>query len=154
MAITVRAGTAADYPAFAALRYHMDCERGWPAAAPTDFAATLERWLNRYGEAWHSFIAEDDGEPIGMIWLADVSRMPRPSDPSPDPIGYVTAFFVHERYRNMGVGEALLRAMNTAADERPYDTLIVWPSDRSVTAYQRAGFNPSEELRERAILHQ
>lgn len=61
-------------------------------------------------------------------------------DLSPPPIGYVTAFFVEERYRNADVGRALLAAMNSAADQLPFDTLIVWPSERAASAYPRVGF--------------
>lgn len=152
VAITVRAGTVDDNRAVADLRYRMDAEQNGPACSPTDFAATFERWLDRHADTWQSFVAEDDERIIGMLWLAYVPRMPRPSDPSPAPIGYVTAFFVEEPYRNAGVGGALLAAMNAVVDRLPYDTLIVWPGERSAAVYQRAGFHLPEEILERPVL--
>jgi GNAT superfamily N-acetyltransferase len=152
MAITIRTGRPDDTRALADLRYRMDAEDAEPPGSPTDFAAHFEQWLDRHGEAWQSFVAEDDGHLIGMLWLAQVPRMPRPGNPSPAPIGYVTAFFVEERHRNAGVGRALLAAMNTAADELPCDTLIVWPGRRSASLYQRTGFRRPEELLEHTIL--
>ena len=153
VAITVRAGTVDDSRAVASLRYRMDAEDNGPSGSFVDFAAAFDRWLSRHRDAWGFFVAEDDGCVIGMLWLGTVPRMPRPSNPSPSPIGYVTAFFVEERYRNAGVGGALLAAMNSAADQLPCDTLVVWPSERSASAYQRAGFHPPEDLLERPILH-
>ena len=152
VAITIRAGSVDDRLAVAHLRYRMDAADTGPSGSPADFAAAFERWLDRQGDAWHCFVAEDGGHLIGMLWLAKVPRMPRPSDPSPAPIGYVTAFFVEERYRNAGVGRALLAAMNAAADQLPCDTLVVWPGERSASIYQRAGFHLPEELLERPVL--
>jgi hypothetical protein len=43
--------------------------------------------------------------------------------------------------------------MNAAADQLPYDTLVVWPSERSASAYHRADFHPPKELLERPILY-
>jgi GNAT superfamily N-acetyltransferase len=153
VAITVRAGTVDDHREVASLRYRMDTEDDSPSGSPADFAATFDQWLDRHGDAWEFFVAEDDGHLIGMLWLAKVPRIPRPSNPCQPPIGYVTAFFVEERYRNVGVGQALLTAMNSAADQLPYETLVVWPSERAASAYHRAGFHPPEELFERPILH-
>jgi GNAT superfamily N-acetyltransferase len=153
VAITVRVGSVDDHRAVASLRYRMDAEVDSPSGSPADFAAVFDHWLDRHGDAWDFFVAEDDGHVIGMLWLAKVPRMPRPSNPSPAPIGYVTAFFVEERYRNAGVGGALLAAMNSVADELPYETLVVWPSERGASAYHRADFHSSEELLERPILH-
>jgi GNAT superfamily N-acetyltransferase len=152
MAITIRAGSVDDNLAVAHLRYRMDAEDTGPSGSPVDFTAAFERWLDRQGDAWQSFVAEDDGQLVGMLWLAKVPRMPRPSDPSPAPIGYVTAFFVEERYRDAGVGQALLAVMNAAADQLPCDTLVVWPGERSASIYRRAGFQRPEELLERPIL--
>jgi GNAT superfamily N-acetyltransferase len=152
VAITVRAGTVDDHRAVVSLRYRMDTEDNSRSSSPADFAAIFDQWLDRHGDAWEFFVAEDDGHLIGMLWLAKVPRMPRPSDPSPSPIGYVTAFLVEEGHRNAGVGRALLAAMNSAADQLPYETLIVWPSERAASAYHRAGFHLPEELFERPIL--
>jgi GNAT superfamily N-acetyltransferase len=151
MAVTIRPGRVDDALALADLRYRMDAEDADTSGSAADFAAAFEQWLDRDGETWQSVVAEDDDHLVGMLWLAPVPRMPRPGNPSPAPIGYVTAFFVEERHRNVGVGQALLAAMNAAADQLPYDTLIVWPSERSASLYQRMGFHPPEELLERSL---
>src|SRR5262245_49856047 len=90
---------------------------------------------------------------IGTIWLERVERVPRPGEPNPQPIGYVTFTFVESAHRNAGVGAALLAALATYAREHDFETLIVWPSDASVRLYERAGFLPPVELRELRLSH-
>ena len=151
MAIAIRPGTADDQEVLARLRFQMDAEENESSASFSEFATVFTGWLGRHGNAWHSFIAEEGGRSVGMLWLAEVPRMPRPTDPSPPAVGYVTAFFVEPRYRNQGVGSALLAAMNDAVDQLPYETLIVWPGEKSASAYLRAGFRLPEELLERVL---
>ncbi|GAA2593183.1 GNAT family N-acetyltransferase [Streptomyces tubercidicus] len=71
-------------------------------------------------------------------------------DPYSDntPVGYVTNFYVTPSQRNRGAGSALLEAMKQHSRSAGFDTLIVWPSQRSSPLWQRSGFQPPEELLE------
>jgi hypothetical protein len=50
----------------ASLRYRLDTEGNSSSVSPADFAATFARWLDRYGDAWEFFVAEDGGHMIDM----------------------------------------------------------------------------------------
>ena len=50
--------------------------------------------------------------------------------------------------RNSGIGSALLRHVTGWARERNLELLLLWPSDRSVPFYERAGFVRSPEALE------
>jgi hypothetical protein len=86
--ITVRAGTVDDHHAVASLRYRMDTEDNSPSGSPADFAATFDQWLDRHGDGWGFFVAEDDEHLIGMLWLAKVPpyASAQQSVPAPDRI--------------------------------------------------------------------
>ncbi|GGS12709.1 hypothetical protein Snoj_37860 [Streptomyces nojiriensis] len=60
----------------------------------------------------------------------------------------VTNFFVTPPRRNGGIGSALLEALELHARSAGFDTLVVWPSDRSSPLYRRSGFRSPEELLE------
>ena len=62
-------------------------------------------------------------------------------------IRVATAADVERAWRNRGIGSRLLAAVREAAERRLAE-LFVWPSERAVTLYRRAGFVPSGELHE------
>lgn len=72
------------------------------------------------------------------------------SDPYSDntPVGYVTNFYVTPSQRNKGAGSVLLEALKQHSRSVGFDTLIVWPSERSSPLWQRSGFQRPEELLE------
>ncbi len=60
--------------------------------------------------------------------------------------GYVTNVYTVPAVRNRGVGSDLLEAVRQWAGWADLELLLVWPSDRSVPWYSRAGFIPSAEV--------
>lgn len=76
--------------------------------------------------------------------------MPRPRD-RVGPWGYVTGVFTRPEARNAGVGRRLLDHVIAWAKARPLHLLLLWPSERSVPFYRRAGFVGSPEAHELAF---
>lgn len=76
--------------------------------------------------------------------------MPSPSGDSA-PFGYVTNFYVAPGSRSRGIGESLLRAVTASAQTAKLNTLVVWPSEESVSIYRRAGFDRPVDLLELPI---
>jgi GNAT superfamily N-acetyltransferase len=150
--ISVRQGSIGDVETLGLLRYRMDVEQNGQSMALSEFQTVFRDWFDRREQEWLPFLAEDAAQPVGALWLGRFPRLPRPSDPAPAVIGYVTFFYVEPSHRNHGVGARLLRAVNDFADAAPFDTLVVWPGERSASAYRRAGFRVPTELLERAIL--
>ncbi|MEU6764091.1 GNAT family N-acetyltransferase [Streptomyces sp. NPDC046853] len=63
-----------------------------------------------------------------------------------DDWGYATNFYVTPSQRDQGTGSALLKALKQYARSAGFNTLIVWPSERSSPLWQRSGFQPAEVL--------
>src|SRR5262245_37804833 len=82
------------------------------------------------GDEWTIVVAEHDERLVGTIWIRWVARVPRPSDPRPGPLGYVTNVFIEVAERDRGLGSSLLSASLAAGRERDADVMIVWPSER------------------------
>ena len=54
--------------------------------------------------------------------------------------GYVTNVYTRPAYRNQGIGTQLMSNVTAWAKQQNFENLIVWPSERSVPFYGRAGF--------------
>jgi ribosomal protein S18 acetylase RimI-like enzyme len=146
--VTVRRAGAADSPALPRMRWAFRTEhRGGDGDARP--LAEAERWMrDRLArEHWLAWVADAGGEIHGHVFLQLVEKIPIPHADN-NSIGYVTNFYVSPAQRNRGVGRALLDALTAYAREHALDTLIVWPSERSVPLYRRMGFRPPAELME------
>jgi GNAT superfamily N-acetyltransferase len=146
---TVRIATNDDVDALARLRFDMDREQEGATTELAAFRETFADWYAIHGGNVTAFVADAGQEVVGTLWLVRVARTPRPSKLDPEPLGYVTFFYVDPAHRQRGVGKALLDALTSYADEESFDTLIVWPAERSGTNYRDVGFSDPPELLER-----
>lgn len=60
--------------------------------------------------------------------------------------GYVTNVYVAPAYRNQGLGAKLMRHVQAWARAKALEFLILWPSERAIPFYQRAGFAANDEI--------
>lgn len=139
----VRVAETRDLAALAALR-RAAAEEDVPPDERVD-DPTYERRFAEWFEAETArtiWLADHPGPParaIGFVGLLEYRRMPKPG--RPDALwGYLGNMFVDPAHRNQGVGAELLRAALAYADERGYVRVVLSPSARAVTLYQRAGF--------------
>ena len=91
-------------------------------------------------ERWRAWIAQDVGRLVGALWRFTVPRVPQPGRGAPQPLAYVTNVYVEPEYRNDGLGARLLDRAIEASRIEGFSLVMVWPSDRSMTFYGRAGF--------------
>jgi GNAT superfamily N-acetyltransferase len=146
--IAIAAATAADAEALAALRWEFRAGRKErPVETEQAFVARCSAWMRRELEAgapWRAWIATDEGRPVGQVWLQLFSKLP-------NPVGegachaYVSNLYVQPASRG-GVGSRLLTAALDHARAAGADRVILWPSDRSVTLYERHGFMRAGEV--------
>jgi GNAT superfamily N-acetyltransferase len=98
------------------------------------------------GGRWHVWVAEEDDEIVSHLFVALVDKVPRPVQEKRR-IAYMTNVYTRPSHRGRGIGGELLRRAQEAARDADVELIIVWPSDESVSFYQRHGFNrPVEPL--------
>lgn len=133
-------------------------------AFQTESAETEPVWdKEQFIQACADFYLGIIGSPNWMFWVAKnadkivahLSIHIIHNIPSPDRFinkwGYLTNVYTEQGYRNRGIGAQLLEYAIEAAKGEGIETLIVWPSERSVGFYQRAGFTGVNEIMEISI---
>jgi GNAT superfamily N-acetyltransferase len=140
MQVTVREATAADAAALGGLRWRrLTEERGYTG---TDHAAFLElfsAWVTDHLSTHLPFLAEMDGDVVGMAWLMIADRVPTPARQLRR-CGDVQSVYVVPELRDSGIGAALLEAVLAEAHKQDLEHVTVHSSERAVPFYQRVGF--------------
>ena len=144
----VREATVRDADELARLRWQFRVEAG------TQRSTTVESFVDEMvsfvrdalvGHQWTAFVAERGGRLIGCVWVQFVERVPHPNLRRGErPIAYITNMYVEPALRNGGIGRALLDAAVGRAQARGASGAILWPSERSVPFYRRAGFGDED----------
>jgi len=150
--IEVRAATADDAGVLAELRWEFRVARA-PANETHDaFVARCEEWMRRElasGAQWRAWVAVADGRIVGQAWLQTIGKMPNPVEER-ERHAYVSNVFVQPAFRG-GAGTPLLDAALAWARANTIDRVILWPSARSVTLYERHGFTHNGDVMELAL---
>lgn len=141
----IRAATPDDADDLARLRWDFRVEHGTPVTRTFDaFAEEFRAFASDVladGANWRAWVAEDDGRLVGCAWLQLVEKVPHPGRARWErPIAYVTNAYVEPGLRDAGLGARLLGAVMTFAREHEIAEAVVWPTPRSVSFYERAGF--------------
>jgi GNAT superfamily N-acetyltransferase len=133
----------------AVLRYAFRTELAPPAETEQEFVERAGSWLaDRLGEtAWMGWLACEEAEPVGLVLVQLVEKVPNPVV-EPESLGYITSLYVRPHCRGRGVGEALLRTAVAYCRNVGVDTVVLWPSARSVPLYLRHGFRRQGEVME------
>ncbi len=138
--VVVRIVDRADVPAVAELRSL------WSAGTAPDraFEERLGDWVASEGDRRTTWIAWAGDLAVGMASMLEYRRMPHPGRPD-SRWGYISNMFVRSESRDRGIGSMLLEALIAAARERGYVRLVLSPSERSLSLYQRAGFTSPDQ---------
>lgn len=138
----IRTAGPRDVPELSHLRRQWVAEYDVDRRDP-DFEVRFASWYER--EERLIWVAEENQRPVGMLNMAIFNRMPRPGQPD-SCWGYVANVFVLEDFRNRGIGAHLLAAAVGYADEHGFARLVLRPSERAISFYQRAGFSRESDL--------
>jgi GNAT superfamily N-acetyltransferase len=147
--ITVRLAGPGDATVLAEMRYAFRSEMVAPTEPETHFLERVTRWLaNRLGgEVWTGWIACAPGEPVGLVLVQLVEKVPNPV-PEAENIGYVSSLYVRPRWRGRGIGGRLLTTALDFCRQSGVDNVVLWPSPLSIPLYQRHGFRSAGEVME------
>lgn len=147
----IRRAVPDDTRALARLRYEFRAGLD-PAAEPEDsFVERCAAWMRAHlaaAGAWCCWIAHDSDGIVGTIWLQLIDKLPNPVAER-ERHAYITSLYVRPEHRCAGLGSALLDAALAECDARGVDAVLLWPTPRSRSLYQRHGFAPAADLLER-----
>jgi GNAT superfamily N-acetyltransferase len=97
---------------------------------------------------WRSWVLEQNGDLVGTVWLQLLEKLPNPVA-EPEWHGYISSLFVLPEARGHGLGSRLLAAALAECDRRGCDAVVLWPTPRSRSLYERHGFAVRQDLLER-----
>ena len=155
-AVTIRAAQIDDATALAELRYALRASTGVATEPQTEFLNRCCEWINEHlmpGTLWHCWVAVADQELLGCIWLQLVEKIPNPRAEC-EHHAYITSFFVRESARGRGVGTRLLTTALGWCREQDVDQIILWPTERSRSLYQRHGFTVPTNVLQRINMNE
>jgi len=150
--IEIRSASPADAAALAELRWEFRVARAPATEAHDAFVARCAAWMRAELTAegrWRGWVAVADGAIVGQTWLQTIEKMPNPVDEL-ERHAYVSNLFVQPSFRG-GVGTRLLETAVEWARSNDVDRVLLWPSARSVTLYERHGFTHRGDVMERAL---
>jgi GNAT superfamily N-acetyltransferase len=149
---TIRAATPDDAAALAELRWEFRIARAPATESHDHFVARCAEWMHRElasGVRWRAWLAVVDGSIVGQVWLQTIEKMPNPVAER-ERHAYISNVFVRPEHRG-GTGAQLLESTIAWARAEQIDRVILWPSARSVTLYERHGFTHHGDVMELAI---
>ena len=148
----IRAAVPADADRLAELRWEFRIARA-PATEEHDaFVHRCADWMRTEltsQAVWRAWVAVADDEIVGQVWVQTIEKMPNPVAER-ERHAYVSNLFVRPAYRG-GAGSPLLDAAIDWARASTIDRVILWPSARSVTLYERHGFTHHGDVMELAL---
>jgi GNAT superfamily N-acetyltransferase len=139
----VRRATVSDVPQLAELRRAWTYEEDAPDATVVrgDFDEAFRRIVSDGIETgrWIVWVAEVGGEIVSHAFVAVIDKIPRPTVGFPA-IGYLTNVYTRPEFRGQGFGTRVLDAVTAWSRNSDVELLVVWPSEESVSHYERHGF--------------
>lgn len=97
------------------------------------------------------FIAETSKNIIAALSIVKVMKIPSPNDMNSQ-WGYLTNVYTLPEYRNKGIGTALLSEACRWAKHEALELLVVWPSNKSYSFYERSGFRRQQREQDPLVL--
>jgi GNAT superfamily N-acetyltransferase len=139
--IDIRDATPADASRLAELRWEFRSGRAPNIETRAAFVDRCAAWMRRELSAatiWRAWVAERDAVIIGQVWVQLFQKLPNPTDEA-EQQAYLSNLYVTPSARG-GAGTKLLATAIAWARARKIEYVVLWPSARSVTLYQRHGF--------------
>lgn len=147
--VEIRRAGPGDVPHLAQLLHAFASEDEQARRAPEAFAGDLRDWWQQREQSHHALLAvdehDDQDEPIGMVWLAVVDRVPRPGSTSRRG-GDLQSLFVLPGHRTAGVGTALVEAASRLADQLQLAHVTVQAGPQSADLLRRVGYAAHPDL--------
>jgi GNAT superfamily N-acetyltransferase len=151
--ISIRLANATDAAALAELRYALRSRMPDKNEGEEHFIERCIPWMEARltdGGSWRCWLAEQDSSLVGALWLQLIEKIPNPNSES-EYFAYVTNFYVREGARGKGIGSCLLSTALDWCKAFGVYAVILWPTVRSRSLYERHGFAAPSDLIELLI---
>jgi GNAT superfamily N-acetyltransferase len=138
----IRQAVQADARQLAQLRWEFrSVAHGAVNESEEAFVARCAAWmhdrLSRSG-AWTAWVAEQNGEIVGQIWVLLIEKVPNPTVEL-ERHAYISNLFVKPSARG-GLGTQLLECCLDWLVDQSVHQIMLWPSSLSRSLYGRHGF--------------
>jgi GNAT superfamily N-acetyltransferase len=147
--IDIRPATPDDAPRLAELRWEFRAGRDAAVETRDAFVARCAAWMRRElapGGSWRAWVAVIDGAIEGQVWLDTLEKVPNPIAER-ERHAYLSNLYVTPAARG-GVGVQLLETALAWAKAGDVDRVVLWPSKKSVSLYERHGFARDRDVME------
>lgn len=147
--ILIREATVDDAGALAELRYEFRSDRPEQVEDRETFVPRCAAWMRAQLTTnlhWRAWVAVDGGTIAGQLWAHVIEKLPNPGAERERHL-YVSNVFVTPASRG-GVGSRLVETALAWAAAQQIDRVILWPSARSRSMYQRYGFAVTDDVLE------
>jgi GNAT superfamily N-acetyltransferase len=111
------------------------------------FVARCAAWIHEHlagRSVWTAWVAEQDGDIAGQIWVQVIEKLPNPTVEL-ERHAYISNLYVKESVRG-GLGTRLLECCLEWLANQSVDQIMLWPSRLSRTLYERHGFSAAGDL--------
>ena|SRR6266536_964794 len=144
----IRMATPDDASALAELRWEFRSAKTPPTETRDAFVPRCAVWMREELARgnWRAWVADGPAGIIGQLWLHTMSKIPNPSTEL-ERHAYISNVYVTPGARG-GVGSRLLQTAMEWASSHDVDRIVLWPTERSRTMYQRFGFTVSGNVLE------
>jgi len=147
--IEIRPAGPTDVAQLAELRWEFRAGRATATEGHAAFVERCARWMADElgpGGRWRAWAAADGARIVGQVWLQIIRKLPNPTGER-ERHAYLSNLYVMPSARG-GVGTELLQAAVACAAAEGVDRVVLWPSPRSRSLYERHGFIPNGEVLE------
>jgi len=119
-------------------------EKNLAGADKNLFTIEFVRFLQERKE-YLAFVAVEGNTVVSAMFVYLIPKVPKPNGKARY-IAYLTNVFTRREYRNQGIGTELLTYIKGYLVEHKCELLFVWPSEKSMSWYERNGFSPENEI--------
>ena len=142
----IRLATPADIPTLTQLRYQLRSKTVADVESKQQFLDRCSEWMARSLKQlnWRCWVVEQDQTIFATLWLQLIEKIPNPTR-EPELLGYITNVFVAESQRAQGIGSQLLTTAINFCKQEPVQAVILWPTEKSHSLYERHGFVARED---------